>query len=182
MAFDIGLPHVDAARQSKAGTDGGGGDSVLSGARLGDDAFFAHALCQQNLPQAIIDFMRPRMIEILPLEDNGQINARLFLDISRQTSGFIEGRGASDKGGGMMVELLSKVIIATGFVPLSFQLQQQRHEGLGDIASAIDAKMTALIGTDIIFFQWVRCGGAMQHGVHHDIDMGFSQAMGNVQQ
>ena len=42
--LDVGRAHVDDAVQAEQGADGGGGDAVLAGPGLGDDALLAHAL------------------------------------------------------------------------------------------------------------------------------------------
>ena len=44
LARDVDLAHVDDALEAELGADGGGGDAVLAGAGLGDDALLAHAL------------------------------------------------------------------------------------------------------------------------------------------
>ena len=52
--------HVNDALQAELGAGGRGGDAVLSGAGLGDDALLAHALGQQNLTDGIVDLVRGR--------------------------------------------------------------------------------------------------------------------------
>ena len=46
----------------------GRSDTVLSGAGLGNQAGFAHLLCQKRLSQDIVDLMRARVVQVLPLE------------------------------------------------------------------------------------------------------------------
>ena len=59
--------HVNDALKSKQGTDRRCGDAVLPRARLGDDAVLAHALCQQGLPQAVVDLVRARVQQVFAL-------------------------------------------------------------------------------------------------------------------
>ena len=46
LAMDVFFAHVYDAFESHHGACGGGGNSVLSGAGLGDDAFLAKAFCE----------------------------------------------------------------------------------------------------------------------------------------
>ena len=60
--------HVDDALLLEHGADRGGGDAVLAGAGLGDDAFLAHALGQQSLAQRVVYLVGAGMGEVLSLE------------------------------------------------------------------------------------------------------------------
>ena len=57
LALDVGLAHIDDARQVEQRADRGGGDAVLAGAGLGDDPGLAHASGQQDLAHAIVDLV-----------------------------------------------------------------------------------------------------------------------------
>ena len=52
LPLDVGGAHVDDAGHVEEGADRGGGDAVLAGAGLGDDAALAHAPRQQDLAHA----------------------------------------------------------------------------------------------------------------------------------
>lgn len=41
---------------------------MLTGACLGNDALLAHPTAKQNLPQGVVDLMRPCVIQVLALE------------------------------------------------------------------------------------------------------------------
>lgn len=41
---------------------------MLSCACLGDDAGLAHTLAQQRLPKGVVDLVRPRVVQVLPLQ------------------------------------------------------------------------------------------------------------------
>ena len=60
--------HVDDAGQIEQGADRGRRHAVLAGAGLGDDAFLAHATGQQDLAHRVVDLVRARMVELVPLE------------------------------------------------------------------------------------------------------------------
>ena len=52
LPLDVDRAHVDDAGQAEARAGGGGGDAVLAGAGLGDDARLAHAPREQDLADA----------------------------------------------------------------------------------------------------------------------------------
>src|SRR5690606_39455918 len=64
----VGGAHIDETGIAETGGYGGRGHAMLAGTGFGDDARLAHALCQQDLPQAIVDLVRARMIQVLSLE------------------------------------------------------------------------------------------------------------------
>ena len=68
LTLDVGGAHIDDARVAETSRDGGGGDAMLAGAGLGDDAFLAHALGKQDLAEAVVDLVRAGMVQILALE------------------------------------------------------------------------------------------------------------------
>jgi hypothetical protein len=45
-----------------------GGDAVLAGAGLGDDALLAHAPGQQDLAEHVVDLVRAGVVELVALE------------------------------------------------------------------------------------------------------------------
>ena len=46
--------------------------------------------------------------------------------------------------------------IGPGLGVRALQIEDQRHQRLGDVASAIEAEMAALVGTAAIGVEWVR--------------------------
>ena len=65
-------------------------NTMLACARLRDDAFLAHALGEERLPECVIDLMRARMQQILTLE----IDIRLAV-VLRQPLGKVQIRRTS---------------------------------------------------------------------------------------
>ena len=59
LPLDVGRAHVDDAGQAEARADRRGGDAVLAGAGLGDDARLAHALGQQDLAEQLLILCAP---------------------------------------------------------------------------------------------------------------------------
>ena len=68
LPLDVDRAHVDDACQAEARAGGGGGDAVLAGAGLGDDARLAHAPREQDLAEHIVDLVRAGVVELLALE------------------------------------------------------------------------------------------------------------------
>ena len=71
---------------------GSGGYTMLACTRLGDDAVLTHLLRQQDLPEGIIDLVRPRVIEVLALE----VDLRTIL--LAESARVVEGAGATHIG------------------------------------------------------------------------------------
>ena len=59
LPLDVDLAHVDDAGQAEARAHRGGGDAVLAGAGLGDDARLAHAAGQQDLAEQLLILCAP---------------------------------------------------------------------------------------------------------------------------
>ena len=68
LAFHIGGTHENGARKVEQCTSRRGGNAVLAGAGFRDDARFAHALGQHDLPQHRIDLMRAGMVQLITFE------------------------------------------------------------------------------------------------------------------
>jgi hypothetical protein len=68
LALDVLGAHVDHAVHAEPGRDGGRGNAVLPCPGLGDNAPFAHALCQQRLADGVVDLVGTGMIQVLALE------------------------------------------------------------------------------------------------------------------
>ena len=68
LPLDVDRAHVDDAGQAEQRAHGGGGDAVLAGAGLGDDAGLAHAAGQQDLAHAVVDLVRAGVVQLVALE------------------------------------------------------------------------------------------------------------------
>src|SRR6185503_3749901 len=68
LATNVLFAHVDVAFQSKTRADRRGGDAMLTGAGLGDDALLAHPPREQSLAEAIVDLVSAGVIQVLALE------------------------------------------------------------------------------------------------------------------
>ena len=91
LAFHVDGAHVDHAFHAKARADGRGSNAMLTRAGLGDDAFFAEPLGEENLPEGVVDLMRAGVEQVFALEIN--FGTAQFL---RPALGEIQRRRATD--------------------------------------------------------------------------------------
>ena len=68
LPLDVDRAHIDDAFEAEARAQRRGGDAVLAGAGLGDDALLAHAPRQQDLAEHVVDLVRAGVVELLALE------------------------------------------------------------------------------------------------------------------
>src|SRR6476661_1356000 len=111
-----------------------------AGAGLGDDARLAHTPSQHDLAEHIIHLVCAGVIELLALEIDFRAAAML-----REPLGEIKRRRPSDVGCEMAVHLCLERWIGLGLSIGALQIEDQRHQRLGDVAAAIEAEMAALV-------------------------------------
>ena len=70
LALDVDGAHVDDTLHAEQGGGRRAGDTVLTGAGLGDDAGLAHALGEQGLAEHIVDLVAAGVVEVLSLEED----------------------------------------------------------------------------------------------------------------
>src|SRR5581483_1136577 len=147
---DVDRSHVNDARQPEFRAQRGGCDAVHAGAGLGDDAPLAHTLGQHDLAKHVVHLVRAGVIELLALEVD--LGAAAVL---REALGKIERRGPADIGREIGVHLRPERRIGLGLVVGALEIEDQRHQRLGDEAAAIDAEMAALVGAGAVGVQLV---------------------------
>ncbi len=98
---------------------------------------------EQHLADAVVDLVRPGVVEVFALE----IDFRAA-EMTRQPLGEIERTGAADIMRKQCVQFGFECRIILRRNPGLFQIQQQRHQRLGHIASAERAEMP----------RWIRAG------------------------
>src|SRR5262249_11622584 len=141
LPLHVDRAHVDDGWKTKTGGDGRGRDAVLSGAGLRDDARLLHSSRQQDLAEAIVDFVRARVVEIFAL----QINLRAA-EMLGQALRKIEWTFAAGVSLQQTRELRLKRGIASRILIGALQLQYERHQRLGNEASTIGAEMPLEVG------------------------------------
>ena len=132
--------HIDDAFETEARAERRGRDAVLAGAGLGDDALLAHALREQDLAEHVVHLVRAGVIELLAL----QIDLRAA-EMLRQPLGVIERRRTADIVLQMAVHLAAERRIGLRLRISLFEIEDQRHQRLGDEAPAEHAEMPALV-------------------------------------
>jgi len=148
LPLDITRAHEDGAGQAETRRDGRGRHAMLARARLGDDAGLAHPLGEQDLADAVVDLVRAGVVQFLALEIDlrplalgGAVAQHLG-----HTLGIIHRARAPDIMGHQAVELGLECRINLRCAVFAFQVEDQRHQGLGDVAAAIVTEMAALVG------------------------------------
>ncbi len=141
LPLDVGGAHIDDAGQVEERAGGRRRHPVLAGAGLGDDPALAHPPRQQDLAQHVVDLVRAGMVELVALQI--ELGAA---EMPGQPLGEIERARPPDIMFEVIVELGLKARVVLGLVIGGLDRQDQRHQGLGDKAPAIDAEMAALVG------------------------------------
>ena len=105
LFLDIDLAHVNFARNAHQGAGRGQRHAVLACAGFSDDFFLAHEFGQQRLAQAVVDFVRPGVVEVFALEVDLR-SAQLL----RQAAGVKNGAGAAHIVGKQLGQFILKVL------------------------------------------------------------------------
>src|SRR5712692_2402392 len=127
--------HVNDALEAEQRAHRGGGDAVLAGPGLGDDAALAHALGEQRLSQAVVDLVGAGVKKIFAL----QINS-CAAELLSEMAGEEQGRRTSGVGAQEFVEPAPEAAIASSFLVFALQFLERRHQRLGNVAATIDAE------------------------------------------
>jgi hypothetical protein len=77
LTCNVFRPHIDDAFQPEHRARRSRRDAVLPCACLRHNASLAHALCQQTLPQSIVDLVRARVRKVFPLQVDARPSAQL---------------------------------------------------------------------------------------------------------
>ena len=141
LAAHVLFAHIDDALESKKRADCGGRNAVLTRSGFGDDPLLTHPASEQPLPQAVIDFVRARVEQILPLQINSRATQRFA-----QPPGMIERRGTPRVILQQIGQFGLKRRIAAGRVISALQFLERRHQRFGNEASAVRTKVSRRIG------------------------------------
>ena len=141
LPLDVGRAHVDGARQAEQRAHRRRRHAMLPGAGLGDDAGLAHAPGQQDLAHAVVRLVAAGVVQFIALEID--LRTRQVLG---QPLGEPQRAGAADIMRQVALQIGMERRIGLGRVVGLFDLQDQRHQRLGDEASAVVAEAAALFG------------------------------------
>src|SRR5262245_1233858 len=143
LARNVNRAHVDDAFEPELGAHGRSRDAVHAGAGLGDDAWLAHPAGQHDLAEHVIHLVGAGVIEVLALEiDLGTAEMR------SEALGKVQRRWPADIVSEIAVHLRAKGWIVFRLRVSLFELEDERHQRLGDEPAAILPEMPALIRTD----------------------------------
>jgi hypothetical protein len=160
LALDVLAAHVDHALQPEAGADGGGGDAVLAGAGLGDDARLAHALGQQGLADDVVDLVRAGVVQVFALE----VDLRAAGDLG-PALGVVDRRRPADKVLELVAELVEEFWIFAVALVSFVELGKRVGQGFCDKRAAVRAEMAFGVGQVVIF--------SVEQGLRWSVHDGF---------
>ena len=147
-AVDIGFlpghilgPHENLAFHVEQGASRRRGDAVLSGAGFGDDFGLTHAPGQQRLTHDVVDFMGAGMVQLVALEIE-----LCAAEMRRQSAGEIERARPAYIVFVIPTQLGPEIRIGLGGAPGFLDIEDQRHQSFGDIATAENSEMSVLVG------------------------------------
>ena len=141
LALDVHGPHVHLAVQSEERGGGGRGHAVLAGTGLGDDALLAHALGEERLAQDIVDLVGAGVAEVFSLE----IDARAAA-VPGEALGEVERGGPARVVPEEVAEAAPEAGVLARGAEGALQLDEGRHERLGDEAPAEAAEVAVGVG------------------------------------
>ena len=132
LAANVNLAHVNRAIQAKLCARGGGGQTVLARAGLGDDSFFAHALCKQALADGVVDFMGACV---------GQ-TFKLYVDLRSAQNlcgcwSEVKRRFAANVVAPDYVQLVQKIFVGHGLIKSNLQFVKRAAQNFRHILSAV---------------------------------------------
>src|SRR5262249_44090205 len=149
--LDVDHAHIDDAFEAEFRAHGRGRNPVHAGASFGDDARLAHAAREQDLAEHVVHLVRAGVIEVLALEIDfrpagAAVGGAGLAERRVQTLGEIERRRPPDIVLEVGVHLAAEASVVLRLAVSRFQLENQRHQGLGDEAAAIEPEMPAFVG------------------------------------
>ena len=151
LPLDIDRAHIDHALQSELRAHRGGRNSVHAGAGLSDHPRLFHAARQQDLAEHIVHLVRAGVIKVLALEIDlraarAALGGRDIAKVLGETFGEIERRWPAHVVGEMAVHFLPERWIVPRLGIGFFEIEDERHQRLGDEAAAIEAEVPPFVG------------------------------------
>mmetsp|Transcript_23587 Transcript_23587/g.35848 ORF Transcript_23587/g.35848 Transcript_23587/m.35848 type:complete len:754 (+) Transcript_23587:16-2277(+) len=135
LTFAVHGAHVNRAVQAELGADGGCRHAVLSSSSLSDDTRLADFLRQKRLSDGVVDLVRSRVRQILPLQPDGCPTA-----VFGQSISLVKGCGTSHEVLTVLLQLGEKVFIVLDLIVLLLNLAEGLRKRLGDELSAEPAE------------------------------------------
>mmetsp|Transcript_16412 Transcript_16412/g.33723 ORF Transcript_16412/g.33723 Transcript_16412/m.33723 type:complete len:384 (+) Transcript_16412:470-1621(+) len=142
LALAIDGTHVHGTVQSKHGTDGGGGNTVLSGTGLGNDAGLADSLGKKGLADGVVDFVGSSVSQILTLQPDFGSTGQF-----REAFRLVEGSGSTDEFSAVAIEFCQEFGIVLDLVVRLFDFLEGNRKCLGDVLPSEFSEAGLVIGS-----------------------------------
>ncbi len=118
---------------------------MLARAGFGDDALLAHAHGHQDLAEAVVDLVGAGVVELVALE----VNARAA-EMGGQPLGEVQRAGPAGVMRVEVIELRGEGRVGAAGVISLLDLEDERHQRLGDVTAAEQAEVAVLVGAGSI--------------------------------
>jgi hypothetical protein len=141
LAAHVLLAHVDLTFEAEEGRGRRGGDAVLPGAGLGDDAWLAHAFRQKRLADAVVDLVGAGVVEVLALQQDAGAAG-----LGGEALSEVQRRRPRDVLGEAALELTAEAVVSACRGVLLGQLAQGEGERLGDVEAAVGPESAVDVG------------------------------------
>src|SRR4051812_32359670 len=140
LPLDIDCAHVDDAVEREAGAERRGRDAVLARTGLGDDPPLAHASGDEDLAEHVVHLVGAGVVQLVALE----VDLRAA-EMLGQALGEVERARSADVMGQVGGHLGLEGRVGLGLAVGLLELEDQRHQRLGDETAAEDAEMPAFV-------------------------------------
>ena len=125
LTLHVHRTHVHLALEAHQRSGGCRGNTVLSGARLGDDPLLAHVLGQQRLTEHVVDLVAARVVEVLALEQQADTEVRA------EVVAFREDRRAAGVVAQQLVERRAEHGVRPGLAERGLEFHASGYQRLG---------------------------------------------------
>ena len=136
LAFDVDRAHEHEAVEPEQRRRGGGGHAVLTGTGLGDDPPLAHPPREQRLAEHVVDLVRAGVREVFALQQHAHAEA------FREPVTLGDRRGTAGVRREQLGELGAERVVAPRGAEVAFEIDERRHQRLGNEAAAELAEAT----------------------------------------
>ena len=113
---------------------------MLSGTRLGDDPLLPHSDAEEGLAEGVVDLMRARVVEVLPLKVHVGAFAFGVLVLLREALSEVEGRLTARVVLQETVQLGLEVGVFAVLIVRGLELGESVDERLWDVLAAVGAE------------------------------------------
>ena len=131
--------HVHHTLQAEAGTNGGGGHTMLASTGFGDHPLLTHPQSQKGLPKSVIDLVGTGVIQVFPLQPDAGTTVGTAV-VLREPFRFVKRCSPTDIALQQPIEFRGERRIFPGLSSRLLQLGQCRHQCFWDVLTAVTTK------------------------------------------